>query len=425
VSVVVLAAILCLAHGVFELTFDKRAGVLYLREMVSIAVVAAGVWVILRNPRLLRLRIVAFSLLYVVAFIGLSALFAWLWFRQPPFFGVLEERRMFGVFWLFVLIGVMGRLRPGLTTVVRAYFVAGIVLGVYSCLYYFGVIPENSISGLFIEQHFYAVDDPRNATRYVLSASLPAVVIPLALASWSEFRTFRDRALLLCALGIGIFTVVFINQTRTLMATILLIAALVLMQRSGRRAWPVAVLSLLLLAVVAVLVLFTSDNEKVRWMIDSMVDGQQVRRNTASIILAELESSWYWGRGALSVQFNRGFLAIYNDNFWLNDVGKLGLLYRFGFLTAVFLAFYFYVARYLWRVASTYQVTFAQVAFWVYLLLLVNPMANVTGIGAVELGILTGWLINHESDAPGPAVSPVDGRAGGFRVESGAHAAHA
>jgi hypothetical protein len=361
----------------------------------------------------------------VVAFVGLSVLFAWLWFRQPPFFGVLEERRTFGVFWLFVLIGLMGWLRPHLSTVVRAYFMAGIALGVYSCLYYFAVIPENSISGLFIEQHFYAVDDPRNATRYVLSASLPAIVIPLALASWSEFRAIRDRALLLCALAISIFTVVFVNQTRTLMVTILLISALVLMQRSGRRAWPVAALSLLLVAAVAALMLFTSDNEKVRWMIDSMVDGQQVRRNTAAIILAELQSSWYWGRGALSVQFNRGFLAIYNDNFWLNDVGKLGLLYRFGFLTVVFLAFYLYVARYLWRVASTCRVTFAQVAFWVYLLLLINPMANVTGIGAVELGILTGWLINHESDAPGPAVSPVDGRAGGFRVESGAHAARA
>ena len=424
-KVLLLAAALCLAHGVFELTFDKRAGVMYLREAVLVVVVLGAVWVIVRKPALLRLRILTFSLLYVVAFVGLSTLLAWLWFRQPPLFGLLEERRMFDVLWLFVMIGLVCILKPDMSTIVKAYCVAGLVLSLYSALYYFSVITDNEVSGVFIEQHYYADDDPRNQTRYVLSTTLPLVVIPLALASWRDQKRASECLLLLSALVALLFTVVCVNQTRTLMAFIVMISTLVVLQRSSRFGLPVAVLLMLLVSVSGATLLLTSSNEKVRWMFDSMLHGQQVRLNTIAIILTELKAGWYWGHGALSVQFNRGFLTIYNENFWLNDVGKLGLFYRFGFLLVPFVAFYIYVARYLWRASSAYRCAYFQVVFWIYMMLLVNPMGNIAQLGAVELGLLTGWLINHESDASRSAVSSIAGRSRGFRVESGAQAARA
>lgn len=423
--VLLLAGVICLAHGVFELTFDKRAGVIYLREIVLAGVVVSAAWVLIRNPQLLQLRILTLVLLYALGFIGLSVLFSWMWFEQPPFYGVLEERRTLEVLWLFVILGLMLWVRPSLAQVINGYFLAAIILTIYSLLYYLSIIPDNVVPDVFVEQHFFSSDDPRSETRYVLSASLPAVVIPLALAYWSESRSGMERLLLVIALVGALFTVIFINQTRTLMAGIVLVSAFVMLQRSRGFALPVVILAALLMVGIGGIFLMISDNEKVRWMFDSMLHGQQVRLNTMSIILEEMRSSWYWGHGALSVQFNRGFLDIYNGNFWLNDVGKLGLLYRFGFLVVVFLAFYIYVANFLWRSASAYPVAFVQVAFWGYLLLLVNPMANVTQIAAVELGFLMGWMINHESDASGSPVPSVAGWAGGFRVESGHLAARA
>jgi hypothetical protein len=81
-------------------------------------------------------------------------------------------------------------------------------------------------------------------------------------------------------------------------------------------------------------------------------------------------------------------------------VGKLGLLYRFGFFFIVFLIFYIYIAVYLWRIAKTYDHPYPKIVFWSYLSLLLNPMGNITEITAIDVGILTGWLIQYENRAP-------------------------
>lgn len=394
-----LALLLCLAHGAFDLTFDKRAGIIYLREVLIVASSLGAFYILLRHPALLRLKICFYIVLYIVAFIALSALFSYLWFKQPLFYSLLEERRVLGVAWFFIFLAMVVRRDISIDQVVNAYLIAGLILSLYSFLLFFSIIPDNAVADVFIEQHYYAVDDPRNATRYVLAPSLLLTVIPLALLTLINPRSGTPKALALLVLIACICTLLLVNQTRVLTANVALVTLAAFLHQSGRRHWPVALGGAALLVLFAGFMLVNSGNEKITWMIRSMLDGQTVRLNTASIILSTLQDSWYWGHGALSVQFNRGFLDIYNENFWLNDVGKLGLLYRFGFLSIVFLAFYIYIAIYLWRIAALYDHPYPKIVFWIYLSLLLNPMGNITEIAAVDVGILTGWLIHHENRA--------------------------
>lgn len=397
--VLVTAVLLCLAHGAFDLTFDKRAGILYLRELLIAVSCLGAFYVLVRYPALFRLKICFYIVLYIIGFIALSALFSYIWFRQPPFYSLLEERRVLGVAWFFIFLAIVVKWNVGIDQVVKGYLVAGLILCLYSFLLFFSIIPDNAVPDVFIEQHYYAVDDPRNATRYVLAPSLLLAVIPLALLTLLDRDAGTSKALALLALAGSVATLLLVNQTRVLTANVILVSLAAFLHQSGRRYWPVALGGAVLVVLFLGFTLVNSGNDKVVWMVRSMLDGQTVRLNTASIILSTLQDSWFWGHGALSVQFNRGFLDIYNENFWLNDVGKLGLLYRFGFLSILFFIFYIYVAVYLWRVASTYDHPYPKVVFWIYLSLLLNPMGNITEIAAIDVGILTGWLIHHENRA--------------------------
>jgi len=60
-----------------------------------------------------------------------------------------------------------------------------------------------------------------------------------------------------------------------------------------------------------------------------------VRDVTVSIILDAIRDNHYFGMGALSLQWQGGFSAIYNSHFYLSDVGLFGVYYRYGFLTPV------------------------------------------------------------------------------------------
>lgn len=399
-SVCMLGTIICLSHGVFELTFDKRAGLLFVREVVLTAILLISTYFIFKHPQVLRLKLSVSILAYVALFLGLSAIFSWLWFGQPLYFSLLEERRVLSMLWFFPALWFMLKAQPTMPEINRAFLLSGTVLVAYSLLYYVGLIPDNEVpSDIFVEQYFYADDDPRNLTRYVLGSSLLVVVIPLSLLLALESHACGKREFWSIGVLIGcVFTLLMIDQSRSVLISTLLIAFFALLTKA-RPLWkPILLAAGLLGALSVVGLLLGAQSEKSQWLINSLLTGQGVRSQTSQIILRELGDTWLWGHGALSVQYNRGFLSIYNENFWLNDVGKLGLLYRFGFLTVLFIAFYGYVLRFLYKAKKRFpDSSIFNVLVWVYVITLITPWGSMLALLPAELGIALGMVMNHEN----------------------------
>lgn len=399
-QIVVLGSIILLSHGCLDLTFDKKAGIPFLREAVVIALVPLSVWFLLKFPSVLRLKMSMAVLAYTVAFCFLSAILAWFWFGQPLQYALLEERRVLGMLWFFPALWFVIKTQPTANEVQQGVLIAGVTLSIYSLLYYTGIIPDNQVSSdVFIEQYFYADDDPRNLTRYVLGSSLLVVVIPLALLMLLQNRQRGVHTVWILSALIGcVFTLLMIDQSRSALISMLAVIFFALLGQVSPHWKPPVIAAAIFAAFFVGALLIGAQSEKVQWLLNSLVSGQGVRNQTSQIIWQVMKDTWFWGHGALSIQYNRGFLAIYNENFWLNDVGKLGLLYRFGFLTLLFVAFYFYVLRFL--IVAKRQLPdlpLLRVLVWVYLVTLITPWGSVSALLPAELGIVLGLLVNHEN----------------------------
>jgi len=249
--VVALGLIVCFAHGIFELTFDKKAGIPFLRELTMAALVPVSALFLLKYPQFLRFKLSVMILAYIAAFFALSALFSWWWFAQPPQYALLEERRVLGMLWFFPALWFVLKAQPTVREITYAYFFAGAVLTLYSLLYYTGAIADNEIpADLFIEQHFYADDDPRNLTRYVLGSSLLTIVIPLAVVTLADIA-YRANRLWVGAVLFGCtFTLLFIDQSRSTLINIAAISFLAVLARAKGQ-WKPVLLAAGLVAALA------------------------------------------------------------------------------------------------------------------------------------------------------------------------------
>ncbi len=89
---------------------------------------------------------------------------------------------------------------------------------------------------------------------------------------------------------------------------------------------------------------FQSELDKLLLLYEDAVEhsGPRTREITIGIIIDEILKNPV-GYGALSLQWKDGFLPIYNDNFYLSDVGIFGVFYRFGFFSLVVIGIYYYV----------------------------------------------------------------------------------
>jgi hypothetical protein len=226
------------------------------------------------------------------------------------------------------------------------------------------------------------------------------VVIPLAMATLADFSYCAQRLWVGAILFGCTFTLLFIDQSRSVLISVAAISFFASLAQARGQWKPLLLAAGAFAALLLGALLLSADNEKVRWLLDSLLNGQGVRSQTSQIIWRTLSDSWFWGHGALSVQYQRGFLDIYNENFWLNDIGKLGLLYRFGFLALIFFAFYAYALRLFYRAQQAYlDLPLLRIFALVYLVTLVTPWGAVFTLQPAELGIVLGLVINDENRA--------------------------
>jgi hypothetical protein len=73
------------------------------------------------------------------------------------------------------------------------------------------------------------------------------------------------------------------------------------------------------------------------------------RINTLGIVTSLLTENHFFGLGAVSLLFDGGLSRIYGRNFFINDVGMIGEIFRVGFFYAGFVCAYAATALKLWQ----------------------------------------------------------------------------
>lgn len=325
------------------LTDNKRAGLPYLRELFILAIVLSAVSLLLVWKRAHQSRASLWVLCFGLLLPLLSACLANAKFGQPLTFGLLEERRSFLYLLFFPALFLMIRARPTQEELERFFLLSGLACVVVGFLYYFGVVPENNDIAFTVDEKDYGLT-PLRPNRFSIGAPyVSACAFMLMYRLRRQFSWLTVLTLLLFASYLWL-----VLQTRNTMLLWVLAGLWIFRSRLGMLLkLGVAVIVILLVAYFIVPSFFIDQYVRFNELLLEATSEGGVRGTTSQIVLSEVAENYYIGMGALSLQWQNGFARLYSAYFYLSDVGLLGVLYRFGFLTPI-IALVYYIGY--WRI---------------------------------------------------------------------------
>ncbi|WP_313433266.1 hypothetical protein [Stutzerimonas nitrititolerans] len=308
-----------------------------------------------------EIRILMYYCLYsTVVFLVLPAVFAYFTYGQPIVYGLIEERRI--LFCLgFVPLLLLSK-RVSTLQFERALIYAALVAAFLSWCFKFGVIPDLR-------------DEVRSDDRPDRSSIGPFLICFgyfYCIQIWSKGKSpindaKRNRNLYLVIAAVLLLTLVFATQTRQLI--VLCLAFTLFCLRAKAVIWAASLCVLLspfylypsLLEMLGLNIEFY-DNA-----LDGIEDG--VRSTTVSMIFDHLNLVNWLPSGSLSLMWQDGFIPYFGEHFFLSDVGIIGTLFRFGFLTFLIVPLSLLVYRNIARNIGTdmqflYSVMLALFVIW-------------------------------------------------------------
>ncbi|WP_312841816.1 hypothetical protein [Stutzerimonas nitrititolerans] len=308
-----------------------------------------------------EIRILMYYCLYsTVVFLVLPAVFAYFTYGQPIVYGLIEERRI--LFCLgFVPLLLLSK-RVSTLQFERALIYAALVAAFLSWCFKFGVIPDLR-------------DEVRSDDRPDRSSIGPFLICFgyfYCIQIWSKGKSpindaKRNRNLYLVIAALLLVTLVFATQTRQLI--VLCLAFTLFCLRAKAVIWAASLCVLLspfylypsLLEMLGLNIEFY-DNA-----LDGIEDG--VRSTTVSMIFDHLNLVNWLPSGSLSLMWQDGFIPYFGEHFFLSDVGIIGTLFRFGFLTFLIVPLSLLVYRNIARNIGTdmqflYSVMLALFVIW-------------------------------------------------------------
>jgi hypothetical protein len=332
-----LLVLMLLNSGCIFLTDDKIAGIPLLREAFLAAVLLSAVILIVIWKTVHQSKAAAWIMLFGVVLPVLSAILANLNWGQPILYGLLEERRSFAYLLFFPLYFLMIKTKPTQEQIERFMLISGMACVFVGFLYYFKIIPENTNIDFTVD----AKDGGENLLRpdrFRIGANY------VSICAFMLMYSIRRKLTVTKVVTLGIFAAYLwlVLQTRTVMI-IWALAGIWIFRSRPRPVIQMAALAVFALIAVYVIAptAITDQYDKFMALMDEATDGGGVRDVTIALTMRDIAANNYVGMGALSLQWQNGFARIYNDWFYLSDVGIVGVYYRFGFL-APFIAFVYY-----------------------------------------------------------------------------------
>ena len=285
-----------------------------------------------------------FFFLFPFCWLLLGSVLAWLKFDQPLVYGLSEERRILTFLYWFVLDPV--RRRFGLT--VSDLLLA---LTLCACIYLvtaigLQVIVPDRLSGR-------ALPD-LDTRRLRMSAAGDCFAISF-IVGVAGFLMSSRRPVSLVAATIGIVGLLQVAQARQLtLAAAMTVLVLILRLRP---LWAVLLGSATILAFLGTMairgpVVFSQILDALLPNISEFFGSNlsdNPRLNTLVLITNLLAENHFFGLGAVSLLYDGGLARLYGRNFFINDVGVVGEVFRVGLFYAIFACVYAAMALRSWQ----------------------------------------------------------------------------
>lgn len=273
-----------------------------------------------------ELRVLMYYALYsVLVFTLLPAIFSFYTFGQPIAYGLIEERRILFAFGFAPLLLLAKKLT---TRQFEHSLLGAALLAVFlSWCFKFGLLPD-----LRTEQT--AWDRPDRSS---IGPFLICFTYFYCIQTWARGKSpingdKRARNLYLIMAAILLMTLVFATQTRQLI--VLCLAFTLFSLRAKAIIWAASLCIILspfyfypeLLQTLGLNIEFYQNS------LEGDVD-DGVRPYTIAAIFNHLDLVNWLPSGSLSLMWQDGFIPYFGEHFFLSDVGIIGTMFRFGFLT--------------------------------------------------------------------------------------------
>jgi len=319
---------LVLHFSVFGDSTHNPLGFKFLNEAYLAACLGAAFLLILASTEdaSREFRILMYYAFYsVFVFTVLPAIFSFFTFGQPIAYGLIEERRMlfaFGFVPLLLLTKHISTLQFE-----RAIIYAALIAVFLSWCFKFGLVPD------FREEQT-AWDRPDRSS---IGPFLICFAYFYCIQIWAKGKSpingeQRQKTFYLIIAAVLLLTLVFATQTRQLI--VLCLAFTLFSLRAKAIVWAASLCVLLspfyfypeLLEILGLNMEFYGNS-----LDGNVEDG--VRPHTIAAVFNHLELVSWLPSGSLSLMWQDGFIPYFGEHFFLSDIGIIGTLFRFGFLT--------------------------------------------------------------------------------------------
>lgn len=316
-----------LHFSVFGETPHNPYGIAFVNELYLAGCIALTALLILSmaDEASRELRILMYYCLYsTIVFLVLPAIFAYFTYGQPIVYGLIEERRL--LFCLGFAPLLLLSKRVSTLQFERALIYAALIAALLSWCFKFGVIPD-------LREEVRSDDRPDRSS---IGPFLICFGYFYCIQIWSKGvspinNAKRNKNFYLIIAALLLLTLVFATQTRQLI--VLCLAFTLFCLRAKAIVWAASLCVLLspFYFYPSLLEMLGLNME----FYDSTLDGVEdsVRSTTISMIFSHLELVNWLPSGSLSLMWQDGFIPYFGEHFFLSDVGIIGTLFRFGFLT--------------------------------------------------------------------------------------------
>ncbi|HCC62791.1 MAG TPA: hypothetical protein DEQ55_16055 [Pseudomonas sp.] len=271
-------------------------------------------------------RILMYYAFYsVFVFTVLPAIFSFYTFGQPITYGLIEERRILFTFGFVPLLLLAKHVST--RQFEHAFIYAALIAVVLSWCFKFGLVPD-------LREEQTSWDRPDRSS---IGPFLICFAYFYCIQVWAKGKSpingeQRQRKLYLILAAVLLLTLVFATQTRQLI--VLCLAFTLFSLRAKAIIWAASLCVLLsplffypeLLEILGLNVEFY----------ESSLDGDVedgVRPHTIASVFSHLNLVNWLPSGSLSLMWQDGFIPYFGEHFFLSDIGIIGTLFRFGFLT--------------------------------------------------------------------------------------------
>ena len=264
-----------------------------------------------------------FILVTPLALIAYGATAAFITFRQPLAFGILEERRILSVYVYFPLVDMLRSGRISVEKTEKAILTVMAICALLMVVVSFKLIP--------VWNEVRSSNVALRSERLSIGSSFLAAFLPLLLVRLRGPEAIK-RITILILLA---FALVFITQSRQLLIAVALMITLTLR--------PHVLLALGAAITITILLFLPFLSEQLQFytelfsqLFSSEYLDSSWRMLSIEEVIQSLRAGEIFGHGSLSLMWQEGFKRVIGEFFFLADIGIIGTLYRYG-LFGIFL----------------------------------------------------------------------------------------